>query len=82
VQRISRDELRALLDAAAVLVEALPEPQYQAEYRVEHLPGAVNVPGEVTAERAARHAPDPAPTVVTYCAGLPFDGTRATWRAA
>ena len=77
MQRISRDELRALLDsAAATLIEALPQ------YRVEHLPGAVNVPGEVTAERAARHAPDPAPTVVTYCAGLPFDGTRATWRAA
>jgi rhodanese-related sulfurtransferase len=82
VQRISRDELRALLDAAAVLVEALPEPQYRADYRVEHLPGAVNVPGEVTAELAARLAPDPARTVVTYCAGLPFDGTRATWRAA
>jgi len=77
VQRISRDELRALLDsAAATLIEALP--QYQAE----HLPGAVNVPGEATAERAARLAPDPARTVVTYCAGLPFDGTRATWRAA
>jgi len=26
--------------------------------------------------------PDPARTVVTYCAGLPFDGTRATSRAA
>jgi len=77
VQRISRDELRALLDsAAATLIEALPQ------YRVEHLPGAVNVPGEATAERAARLAPDPARTVVTYCAGLPFDGTRATWRAA
>jgi len=77
VQRISRDELRALLDsAAATLIEALPQ------YRVEHLPGAVNVPGEATAERAARLAPDPARTVVTYCAGLPFDGTRATSRAA
>ena len=77
MQRISRDELRALLDsAAATLIEALPQ------YRVEHLPGAVNVPGEATAERAARLAPDPARTVVTYCAGLPFDGTRATWRAA
>lgn len=77
MQRISRDELRALLDsAAATLIEALPQ------YRVEHLPGAVNVPGEATAERAARLAPDPARTVVTYCAGLPFDGTRATSRAA
>ncbi|WP_204299917.1 rhodanese-like domain-containing protein [Actinoplanes campanulatus] len=66
MQRISRDDLRALLDAGSVtLVEALPEPQYSAG----HLPGAVNLPGDLTAELAARPAPDPAGTVVTYCAG-------------
>jgi rhodanese-related sulfurtransferase len=66
VQRISRDDLRALLDAGSVtLVEALPEPQYAAE----HLPGAVNLPSDLTAERAAQLAPDPAGTVVIYCTG-------------
>jgi rhodanese-related sulfurtransferase len=66
VQRISRDNLRALLDAGSVtLIEALPEPHYAAE----HVPGAVNLPGDLTADLAARLAPDPARTVVTYCAG-------------
>lgn len=66
MQRISHDELRALLDADAVtLVEAPPEPHYRAE----HLPGAVNLPGDLTAELAARLVPDPARTVGAYCAG-------------
>jgi hypothetical protein len=40
VRHIRRDDLRALIDADAVtLIEALPEPQYDAE----HLPGAVNL---------------------------------------
>jgi rhodanese-related sulfurtransferase len=66
MQRISRDDLRALLDAGKVtLVEALPEPHYAAD----HLPGAVNLPGDLTAELAAQLAPDPAGTVVTYCSG-------------
>jgi rhodanese-related sulfurtransferase len=66
MQHISRDDLRTLLDAGGVvLVEALPEPHYAAD----HLPGAVNLPGELTAELAAQLAPDPAQTVVTYCSG-------------
>ncbi|MDY7090360.1 MAG: rhodanese-like domain-containing protein [Actinomycetota bacterium] len=66
MQRISRDDLRTLIDAGRVtLVEALPAPQYAAE----HLPGAVNLPGDLTAELAAQLTPDPAGTVVTYCAG-------------
>jgi rhodanese-related sulfurtransferase len=66
VRTISRDNLRALLHAGTVtLVEALPEPHYDAE----HLPGAVNLPGELSADLAARLAPDLARTVVTYCAG-------------
>jgi rhodanese-related sulfurtransferase len=66
VQRISRDNLRALLDTRSLaLVEALPEPQYTAE----HLPGAVNLPGDLTAELAAQLTSDRAGTVVTYCAG-------------
>jgi rhodanese-related sulfurtransferase len=66
VQRISRDDLRALLDSDAVtLVEALPAPQYDAE----HLSGAVNLPGELTPDLAAQLAPDRSRTVVTYCSG-------------
>jgi len=66
MQRINRDDLRALLDTGDVtLIEALPAPHYTAE----HLPGAVNLPGELTAELAAQLAPDPAQTLVTYCSG-------------
>ncbi|GID95833.1 rhodanese-like domain-containing protein [Amorphoplanes digitatis] len=35
----------------------------------EHLPGAVNLPGRLSAELAARLAPDRARTVITYCSG-------------
>jgi rhodanese-related sulfurtransferase len=66
VQQISRDDLRALLDAGGVtLVEALPAPHFEAE----HLPGAVNLPGDLTEELAAELAPDPTRPVVTYCSG-------------
>jgi rhodanese-related sulfurtransferase len=66
VQRISREDLRALLDADAVtLVEALPEPHYHAE----HLPGAVNLPGDLTTALAEQLTPDRSRIVVTYCSG-------------
>jgi rhodanese-related sulfurtransferase len=66
MQRITRDELRTLLDAhAVILVEALSTAAYDAE----HLPRAVNVPGELTADLAAQVAPDRAATVVVYCSG-------------
>nr|WP_221382050.1 rhodanese-like domain-containing protein [Actinoplanes polyasparticus] len=66
MQRISRDDLRALLAADSVtLIEALPAAHYTAEY----LPGAVNLRGDLTAGLVAQLAPDPARTVVTYCAG-------------
>ena len=66
MQRISRDDLCVLLDAGSVTgVEALPAPHYAAD----HLPGAVNLPGNLTAELAAQLAPDPAQTGVTYCLG-------------
>lgn len=66
MQPVSRDELRALLDAGGVtLIEALPEPHYAAE----HLPGAVNLPGELTADLVARLVPDRDAVVVTYCSG-------------
>jgi rhodanese-related sulfurtransferase len=66
VHQISREELQVLLDGGTVtLVEALPEPQYDAE----HLPGAVNLPGDLTAELALQLAPDRDRIVITYCSG-------------
>jgi rhodanese-related sulfurtransferase len=74
---IKRDELLALLaDGSLTLIEALPKVQYQAE----HLPGAVHAPGDLTLEVARCPAPDPSPTVVTYCSG-PYRG-RSTVAAA
>jgi hypothetical protein len=51
VQWIGRDDLRPLLGADTV---TLVEPQYYAA----HLPGAVSLPGELSADLAARLAPD------------------------
>lgn len=66
MNHITRDELLALLDRDTVtLVEALSVAAYQAE----HLPGAVNVPGELTADVAAQVAPRRDRTVVVYCSG-------------
>ncbi|MFF0312156.1 rhodanese-like domain-containing protein [Streptosporangium sp. NPDC004379] len=66
MDRISREDLFALLqDGAVQLVEALPVEAFAAE----HLPGARNVPGQVSAELAAQVAPDRAATVVVYCSG-------------
>ena len=63
---ITRDELRALLERDVVtLVEALPA----AHYAAEHLPGAVNIHGTLTAADAERVAPDRDRTVVVYCSG-------------
>jgi hypothetical protein len=45
---ISRDDLQALIDANSVtLIEALPEPPCDAE----HLPGPVNLPGDLIGAR-------------------------------
>jgi rhodanese-related sulfurtransferase len=64
--RITREELLALLERGGVqLVEALPVDAFAAE----HLPGAGNVPGQVSAELAERVAPDRAAPVVVYCSG-------------
>jgi rhodanese-related sulfurtransferase len=66
VQQVSRDDLQALLAAGTVtLVEARPGPHYDAE----HLSGAVNLPGDLTADLAKQLAPDRSRTVVTYCSG-------------
>jgi rhodanese-related sulfurtransferase len=66
MRSVTRDEVRALVESGtATVVEALSTAAYEAE----HIPGAVNVPGDLTAELAATVAPDPARTVVVYCSG-------------
>ncbi|KQR17279.1 rhodanese-like domain-containing protein [Cellulomonas sp. Leaf334] len=63
---ISREDLlRAMSADTITLLEALPA----AHYAAEHLPGALNVPGDLTVEDAARIAPNPHHTVVVYCSG-------------
>ncbi|MEV4115140.1 rhodanese-like domain-containing protein [Nonomuraea sp. NPDC049695] len=58
-----REDLLALLETGAVqLVEALPVDAFAAE----HIPGARNVPGQVSAEQVA---PDRAAMVVVYRSG-------------
>jgi rhodanese-related sulfurtransferase len=61
---ISRDELRAAIDAGTVTVlDALGE----AYWAKQHLPGAIPLlAGDVPAE-AARLLPDKAAPIVTYC---------------
>jgi rhodanese-related sulfurtransferase len=71
----TRDEVRALLESGtAIVVEALPAEAYEAE----HIPGAVNVPGDLSADIAAAVAPDPARTVVLYCSGLSCTRSKVT----
>lgn len=60
--RIEIDGLHALLGGNAQLVEVLPE----AEYREEHLPGAINIPlKELDAQTTA--GLDKTNPVVVYC---------------
>lgn len=63
---ITREALVHAMDQGTVTVlEALPA----AHYAAEHLPGAINVPGDLTPADAARLIPDLARTVVVYCSG-------------
>jgi len=63
-QTISRDELRAGLDAGTITaVDALPESYYEQQ----HLPGAVNLVADEVATRAAELLPDRNAAIVTYC---------------
>jgi rhodanese-related sulfurtransferase len=75
MRRVTLDELRALLDADAVtLVEALPATAYDAE----HIPGAVNVPDELSEDMAETIAPDRTRTVVVYCSGPSCSRSKVT----
>ena len=72
---VTRDELVALLaEGSATLVEALSAEAFAAE----HLPEAVNVPGELTPDLAASLAPDPTRTVVVYCSGVTCTRSKVT----
>ena len=64
--RITRDELRARLDAGTptILLEALPEKYY----RDGHLPGALPIDYESVRNKASALVPDKNATVVVYCA--------------
>ncbi len=60
--KIFRDEVRALLEEGAQLVDVLP----REEYEDEHLPGAINIPlKELDRETTAKLKRD-APVIV-YC---------------
>ena len=64
---ITRDELRALIDAGEVtVVEALP-PMY---YDDAHLPGAVRLNHDEVTERHAEVLGDTEAQIVTYCSNL------------
>ncbi len=63
-QTISRDEVRAELDAGTItLIDALPE----SYYTQQHLPGALNLVADDVEARAASLLPDKTTAVVTYC---------------
>jgi rhodanese-related sulfurtransferase len=75
---ISRANLQAAIAVpGTVLVEALPTEQYDAE----HLPGAVNLPADLTPVTAALLAPDKTALVVTYCSGAACRRSKTAARA-
>ena len=57
-----REELRALMDEGAQIVEVLGS----EEYEWEHLPGAINIPLRKLDEEAPKRL-DPERPVVVYC---------------
>ena len=63
-QTITRDELKAGLDAGTITaVDALP----QSYYARQHLPGALNLVADDVRDRAAQLLPAKDAAVVTYC---------------
>jgi rhodanese-related sulfurtransferase len=65
--RITRDELKALLDRSEVIVvEALPEESFARE----HIPGAIRVDYDELETQAPARLPDRDAAIVTYCASL------------
>ncbi|MEV0717111.1 rhodanese-like domain-containing protein [Asanoa sp. NPDC050611] len=64
---ITRDELRAAIDAGTVTVVDALGGDYWAK---QHLPGAVPLAPTEVAERAAELLPDRAAAIVTYCSNV------------
>ncbi len=61
-KEVSRREVMALLESGAQLVEVLP----REEYKLEHLPGAINLPLRELGRRA-KTILDPSRPIVVYC---------------
>ncbi|MFG2056391.1 rhodanese-like domain-containing protein [Micromonospora sp. NPDC048930] len=61
---ITRDELRAAIDAGTVTVVDALGGEYYAR---QHLPGAIPLVEAEVAERAGELLPDRAAAIVTYC---------------
>jgi phage shock protein E len=57
-----RDEVRALMDRGAQVVEVLPAEEFEAD----HLPGAINLPLPKI-ETQAKERLDPARPILVYC---------------
>jgi rhodanese-related sulfurtransferase len=65
--KVTRDELKALLDRSeVVVVEALSEQSFAKE----HIPGAIRVDYEELEAQAPGLLPDKEAAIVTYCANL------------
>lgn len=62
MKRIERDELRALIDRGAQVVEVLPK----EEYDYEHIAGGVHIPLRELDARASQEL-DRTKPVVVYC---------------
>lgn len=63
-QTITRDELKAGLDAGTItVVDALPESYYDQQ----HIPAALNLVSDDVTARAAEVLPDRDAAIVTYC---------------
>ena len=66
--KITRDELKALLDRSeVVVVEALSEESFAKE----HIPGAIRIDYEKLEAQAPELLPNKDAAIVTYCASLP-----------
>ncbi len=71
---ITRDELRAGIEAGTVIViDALPE-SYWAR---QHLPGALNLVEDEVDAKAAALLPDKAAAIVTYCSNSSCGNSQA-----
>ncbi|MEV0408386.1 rhodanese-like domain-containing protein [Actinoallomurus sp. NPDC050550] len=71
---ISRDDLRAAIEADTVtVVDALPE----SYYAQQHLPGALNLVEDEVDARAADLLPDRNAPIVTYCSNAACGNSEA-----